>query len=77
MTLKLSSYFLPKFSRMPFTIVLIPLTSTMAKGTLLNFGKRYKDNLRVIFDQYPKLHIDSDVLSYQKTLERNLIIIKA
>ena len=39
----------------------------MVNGTTLNFGKRYKDNLRVIFDQYPKLHIDSDVLSYQKT----------
>ena len=25
--------------------------STMVNGTLLNFGKRYEDNLQVIFDQ--------------------------
>ena len=63
MTLKLSSYLLPKFSRVPFTIVLISGISTMVNGTLLNFGKRYKDNLRVIFDQWPKLHLGLDVLS--------------
>ena len=68
MTLKLSSYFLPKFSRMPFTIVLISLISTMVNGTLLNFGKRYEDNLRVIFDQWPKLHLGLDALSNQKIL---------
>ena len=53
MTLKLSSYLLSKFSRVPFTIVLISGISTMVNGdgTLLNFGKRYEDNLRVIFDQ--------------------------
>jgi hypothetical protein len=51
MTLKLSSYLLPKFSRVPFTIVLIPLIRTIINDTLLNFGKRYKDDLRVIFDQ--------------------------
>ena len=27
----------------------------MANGTVLNFGRRYKDNLRVIFYQWPKL----------------------
>ena len=48
MTLKLSSHLLPKFSRVPFTIVLIPLISTIVNVTLLNFDKRYKDNLRVI-----------------------------
>ena len=37
-------YLLPKFSRVSFTIVLIPLTSTMVNGTLLNFGKRYEDD---------------------------------
>jgi hypothetical protein len=44
MTLKLSSYLLPKFSRVPFTIVLINGISTMVNGTLLNFGTRYEDN---------------------------------
>ena len=51
MTLKLSSYLLPKFIRVPFTIVLILLISTMVNGTVLNFDKRYEDDLRVIFDQ--------------------------
>ena len=27
----------------------------MVNGTLLNIGKRYEDNLRVIFDQWSKL----------------------
>ena len=69
MTLKLSSYLLPKFSRVPFIIVLILLISTIVNGTLLNFGKRYKDNLRVIFDQWPKLHLGLDALSNQKMLK--------
>ena len=50
MTLKSSSYLSPKFSRVPFTIVLISRIITMVNGTLLNFGKIYEDNLRVIFD---------------------------
>ena len=75
MTLKLSSYHLPKFSRVPFTIVvLIPLISTMFNGTLLNFGKRNKDDLRVIFDQWPKLHLGLDALSNQKILKGVLYI---
>ena len=45
MTLKLFSYLLPKFSRVPLTIVLNPLISTIINGTLLNFGKRYENNL--------------------------------
>ena len=69
MTLKLSSYLLPKFSRVPFNIVLISLISTMVDGTLLNFGKRYKDNLRDIFDQWLKLHLGLDALSNQKILK--------
>ena len=69
MTLKLSSYLLPKFSRVPFTIVLISGISTMVNGTLLNFGKRYEDDLRVIFDQWPKLHLGLDALSNQKILK--------
>ena len=69
MTLKLSSYLLPKFSRVPFTIVLISGISTMVNGTLLNFGKRYEDDLRVIFDQCQKLHLGLDALSNQKILK--------
>ena len=68
MTLKLSSYLLPKFSRVPFTIVLISGISTMVNGTLLNFDKRYKDDLRVIFDQWPKLHLGLEALSNQRIL---------
>ena len=59
---------LSKFSRVPLTIVMISKISTMVNGTLLNFGKRYEDNLRVIFDQWPKLHLGLDSLSNQKIL---------
>ena len=69
MTLKLPSYFLPKFSRVSFTIVLISRISTMVNGTLLNFGKRYEVDLRVIFDQWQKLHLGLDALSNQKILK--------
>ena len=68
MTLKLSLYLLPKFSRVPFTIVLIPLISTTINSTVLKFGKKYDDDLRVIFDQWPKLHLALDALSNQKIL---------
>ena len=43
--------------------------NTIFNGTLLNFGKRYDDNLRVKFDQWLKLHLDLDVLSNQKVLK--------
>ena len=43
--------------------------SAMVNGTLLNFGKRYEDNVRVIFDQWPKLHLGLDVLSNKKILK--------
>ena len=43
--------------------------STMVNGTVLNFGKRYKDDLRVIFDQWPNLHLGLDALSSQKILK--------
>jgi hypothetical protein len=69
MTLKSSWYLLPKFSRVPFTIVLIIGISTMVNGTLLNFDKRYEDDLRVIFDQWQKLHLGLDALSNQKILK--------
>jgi hypothetical protein len=48
--------------------VLISRIRTMVNGTLLNFGKRYKDDLRVIFDQWLKLHLGLDALSNQKIL---------
>ena len=69
MTLKFSAYLLPKFSRVPLTIVLISRISTMVIGALLNFGKRYEDDLRVIFDQWPNLHLGLDALSNQKFLK--------
>ena len=69
MTLKSSSYLLPKFSRVTLTIVLlILLISTIVNVTLLNFGRRYEDKLRVIFDQWPNLHLGLDALSNQKIL---------
>ena len=69
MILKLSLYLLSKFSRVPFTIVLVSGISTMVNGTQLNFGKRYKVDLRVIFDQWQKLHLGLDALSNQKILK--------
>jgi hypothetical protein len=69
MTLELSSYLLPKFSRVPFTIVLISGISTMVNDTLLNFDKRYEDDLRVVFDQWQKLHLGLDALNNQKILK--------
>ena len=66
--LKLFLYFFNQ-SLAQFTIVLIRKFSTMVNGTVLNFGKRYKDNLRVTFDQWPKLHLGLDALSNQKILK--------
>ena len=54
---------------MSLTIVLISGISTMVNVTLLNFGKRYEDDLRVIFDQWQKLHLGLDALSNQKILK--------
>jgi hypothetical protein len=51
------SYILPKFS------------SAIANGTLLYFGKKYENNLMVIFDQWPKLQFGLDALSNQKLLK--------
>ena len=64
MTIELSSYLLPKFSTVSFTIELIPLI--ISNGTVLNFGKIYKD---IIFDQCPKLHLGLDALSNQRILK--------
>ena len=47
--------------------------SCYGNGTLLNFGKRYDNNLRVIFDQWLQLHLGLDALSNQKNLERYLM----
>ena len=65
MTPKSSLYILPKFSRVPLTVALISEISTMINGTLLNFGKRYEDNLWVNFDQW---HLGLDALRNQKIL---------
>ena len=67
--LNATSFLLLKFSRVPLTLVLIPLISTIVNGTLLNFGKRYDDNLRVILDQWLKMHLGLDALSNQKILK--------
>ena len=49
------------------------LSKIISKSTSLDFLtapclKRYKDNLRVIFDQWPKLNLGLDSLSNQKIL---------
>jgi hypothetical protein len=41
----------------------------MVNGTLLNFDMRYEGDLRVIFDQWQKLHLGLDSLSNQKILK--------
>ena len=41
----------------------------MVNGTVLNSSKRYKDDLMVIFDQWPNLHLGLDALSSQKILK--------
>ena len=41
----------------------------MVNGTLLNFGKRQDDNLKVIFDQWVKLDLGLDALCNQKILK--------
>ena len=41
----------------------------MFNGILLNFVKRSEDDLRVIFDQWPKVHLGLDALSNQKILK--------
>ena len=52
---------------MSLTIVLISRISTMVNGALQNFVKRCKDNLKVIFDQWPKLHLSLNTLSNKKS----------
>ena len=61
----MSLYLLPKFSRVPFTIVLVSGISTMVNGTLLNFGKRYEVDLRAFLISGKGL----DMLSNQKILK--------
>ena len=41
----------------------------MVNDTLLNFDKRYEDDLRVVFDQWQKLHLGLDALNNQKILK--------
>ena len=75
MTLKSSSYLLTKFSRVPLTIVLISKISTMANGTLLNFGKRYEDNFKGHFWSVAKVALRYGCAKQFKNLERYLIYI--
>ena len=74
MPLKLSSYPLPKFSRVPFTIVLISGISTMVNGTLLNFGKRYEDDFyKGHFLSVAKVALRFGCAKQSKNLKRYLI----
>ena len=47
----------------------------MVNGTQLNFGKRYEYDLRVIFDQWPKVAIRFGCAKQSKNLERYLLTI--
>ena len=67
MTLKFCLYLLTNFSTVPFTVALITLIVTIVNGVVLNSGKRCKHDLRVIFDQWPRLYLgktDSDLITY-------------
>ena len=44
-----------------------PAKNTKYQNISAHFGKRYKDTVRVIFDQWPKLHLGLDALSNQKS----------
>ena len=37
------------------------LSTNWINKTMLNSGKRYKDDLEIIFDQWPKLYLGFDV----------------
>ena len=82
MALKSSSYLLAKFSSVSITIVLVMLIRITVNNTQLNFGKRYEDDLGVIFEKWQKLHLDMNALSIQKFLKgiyclsRNLLFFK-
>ena len=45
----------------------------MVNGTLLNFGKRYEDDLWVTFDQWPNLQLGLDAQSNQKIKKRDKV----
>ena len=45
------------------------MTLKISSYLLPYLGKRYEDDLRVIFDQWQKLHLGLDVLSNQKILK--------
>ena len=46
----------------------------MVNGTLLNFGKRYDDNLRVIFDQsVAKVALRFECAKQSKNFDRYLV----
>ena len=66
MTLKLSQYFFTKVQQSAIYHINDSLISTKVNGTMLKFGKSYKDDLWVILYPWPKFHLDLDVLSNQK-----------
>ena len=45
------------------------LKTLIFSSSLLNFGKRYEDDIWVIFDQWQKLHLVLDALSNQTILK--------
>ena len=71
--LKLSSYLLPKFSRVPFTIVLISLISNMVNGTLLNFAWEIWRWFRGHFWSVAKVALRFGCTKQSENLERYLV----
>ena len=69
MTLKTSLYILPKFGTVPITIVLILVISSMVNDTVLNFGKRYEDDLSV------KVGLKFGCAKQSKNLEKYLVVL--
>ena len=63
--------FLTALANLGLVVLLIPVFSPlcMVNDTLLNFGKRYEGDLRVMFNQWQKLSLGLDALSNQKILK--------
>ena len=57
--------YLPEFSRVPLTIVLMSEISTMVNGTLLNFGKRYKDSPVSVVPGVVLIHLIKQIIKQQ------------
>ena len=67
--LKKSLLFFGVWENLIFCFLYLLTFSTMVNGTVLNFGKRYEDDLWVSFDQWSELHLGLDALSNQKFLK--------